>query len=139
LANGAEADATCYGKIMLHTAAKKGFTEVAGTLIEHHANVNVLGPNSETALHIALKERAIGVVRLLLAHPDIRLSIQNTGGQTPLDVAEKNRHQLPEWIFSKFIKMDAPRGELPTVTSKIVAGGSDCNHSGGGVPIMTFN
>lgn len=135
---GADPDSeACWGKIMLHMAADENHPEIAQVLLGHGANVNKQGPNRETALHIALSERALAVARLLLERDDTDLTVRNSENKTPLDVANEYAHTLPGWVFRLLESRKAPAGGPFRRANRIIAGGASCSaETGGDVPTV---
>lgn len=53
-------------------------------------DVNVVDNNQKTALHVAVIENCVEIVKLLLAHPKIKLDLCDHSGKTPLHYAHSN-------------------------------------------------
>ncbi|XP_041862421.1 cyclin-dependent kinase 4 inhibitor C [Melanotaenia boesemani] len=69
-----------------HDAAREGFVESVGLLIDHSANVNLVDDHGNLPLHLAAREGHLEVVRLLLLHTE-NPHATNGEGQTALQLA----------------------------------------------------
>ena len=63
----------------------------------NHTDVNLKNPFSWTALHIASWIGNYDIVKCLLDHPDIDISIKDTLGRSSIDIAKSNGH--PEIVM----------------------------------------
>jgi ankyrin repeat protein len=61
--------------------------QIARVLIEHGANVNVIGPSGSTALHFAVGDRNPALIRILLA-AGADPKIEDSQGYTPMFLAK---------------------------------------------------
>ncbi|MFH1831845.1 MAG: ankyrin repeat domain-containing protein, partial [bacterium] len=90
------------GLTVLHEACMKGFLNVAQFLIKKEAGINAVDPKKNTPLHLAcLKKDNEDVIRFLLENKDIDLTLKNTAGQTPRQIAEQNNKQYVK-VFQEF-------------------------------------
>jgi hypothetical protein len=93
-----------HGERALHIAAELGDAELSALLITHGANVNVRSRSgARTPLHYAAYSGSRPLVRLLLergARTLLNCGAQN--GDTPLDVAFKQRHENLIWVLIAF-------------------------------------
>lgn len=65
-------------------AARTGFVGMAEILIERNANVNAISPSGFTPLVVAVCFSRAGILRLLLAQPNIELNRRGKDRMTPL-------------------------------------------------------
>ncbi|MFN8612241.1 MAG: protein kinase [Vulcanimicrobiota bacterium] len=78
----------------LHIAATHGHLKLAASLLGAGAQVNLAGgPSRVTPLHLAAERGHLGVSDCLIFN-GAELNLKDSAGQTPLDLAEKNRHRL---------------------------------------------
>jgi hypothetical protein len=71
------------GDVSLHAAIRKGERSRVSMLLAHpNINVNIVGLNGDTALHLATKQGTF--VDLLLRKPDININASNDENNTPL-------------------------------------------------------
>lgn len=75
----------------LHIAARKGELEDVGVMIDHGADVNLIGDLGNTPLHQAAMAGKTDVVLKLLKH-GANTSLQNEFAQTALEVARLGGH-----------------------------------------------
>ena len=77
----------------LYLAAKKGNDEVINLLLRYGANVNAVGNQGWTALHVASANGYLQATRVLL-NPDYNAdtNVQDDHGKTPLHCALENGH-----------------------------------------------
>lgn len=87
-------------------AAHNNDVEIAQLLINHHANLDVVNINSDTALIAAVSMDSMEAVRLLL-DSGADLSIKSDEGKTALDWA--CYHELPE--IELMLRQEVPRRE----------------------------
>ncbi|KAH9888725.1 hypothetical protein F4778DRAFT_755098 [Xylariomycetidae sp. FL2044] len=93
LSYGADPEATSDGAwTPLHNAAQAGFTAVVVQLLQAGANVNAELSNGMTPLHWAAFNGFEDVVRLLLARPDVNLSIKDSFDRTAMLCAAERHH-----------------------------------------------
>lgn len=71
----------------LHSAVYKKHSTVVKKLLQYGADPNVQGSKNYTALHLAAKNKDIGIIKLLLEHTAILVDIQDIDGNTPLALA----------------------------------------------------
>lgn len=95
LKRGAEVNAVDdNGLSPLHIAATHGHLKVAASLLGAGARVDSPGGHSGlTPLHLAAERGHLDVSNCLIFN-GAQLSLKDSAGQTPLDLAEKNRHRL---------------------------------------------
>jgi ankyrin repeat protein len=96
---------TLGGNRPLHVAVQANAPAIAEFLIANGAEVDLPGgPQRVTPLHLAAFHGKIDVLRVLLAH-GARTDLKNSGGQTPLMMAQRpakskrrqeDRHQAAE-------------------------------------------
>ena len=72
--------------------------EVADMLFAHHANVNLVGQNGFTPLHLASEQFAVESARWLVEH-GANLRQQDDNGRTPLQVAQDSLVLLRDWSY----------------------------------------
>jgi hypothetical protein len=96
LYNETDIDLVNRGETALHTAIRKGNTEVARLLISRGANINAQARQYDvdgwTPLHLALYYWFFEIAELLLDH-GADPSIQDDEGKTPLDIAIEEREK----------------------------------------------
>ncbi|CAL7962840.1 hypothetical protein MIDIC_510030 [Alphaproteobacteria bacterium] len=75
--------------------------DVLHALIIKHRGINLQDNNGDTALHIAVRGGKTELVKILLSdNDDIKISIKNTKGKTPLlTAAEENKGAIYELLF----------------------------------------
>ncbi|XP_044763640.1 rabankyrin-5 [Coccinella septempunctata] len=71
----------------LHLCCQWGLDTVVRTLIEHRANVNNRDAENKTPLHIAIENKQDDIISLLLAVPEIDLSLRDKNGLSPFATA----------------------------------------------------
>ncbi|KAL3841676.1 hypothetical protein ACJMK2_019788 [Sinanodonta woodiana] len=91
LAHGADVHAkTLDGWHPLHSACRWNQADVAMLLLQNGADINAQTNGGQTALHIACSDRENReVVELLLWNKDINTSLQNSLGETALDICKR--------------------------------------------------
>lgn len=78
------------------------FNTIRQTLIEHRANVNNRDAEKKTPLHLAIENQQDDIISLLLAVPEIDLSLRDKGGLSPFATALTVRNnKAAQVILSK--------------------------------------
>jgi len=92
-----------YGQTLLHVAALRHFisTSVTKRLIDMVEDVNAKDHQGLTALHIAVQQNNIGMVRLMLNDPRVDLNVRDLGGHTPYWLAAAFRFTLLMRLFEE--------------------------------------
>ena len=88
-------------------------------LIHEGIDVNAVDENSNNALHLAVKEGNIGVVKVLLTESDIDAEAANEKGQTPMHCLGQYGKDNAAAIFDLFLEC-MPKYPLDT-PGKLVA------------------
>jgi len=73
----------------LHSAARKGYPEVAQKLLQHNADLNIQDSDGEIPLHMVLRDGNTNVARLLLEQ-GVDVNSRSKDGSTPLYLASKD-------------------------------------------------
>ena len=104
------------GWTALHFASRSGRAKFAEKLLEYKANVNALGPNGETPLHLAAGWGTKEMVGLLLQNGADKSMEYH--GKMPYDIAKENLRQdnaklLERWLpvglgYSRIQELSAP-------------------------------
>ena len=92
------------GATALFVAAQHGFTEIVRLLIRHGADVNLPNYRGTSPLCIAMFQRYIDIVSVLLQAPGIRINQATNTGVTPLAVAAR---QLDEYSMRLLLSKGA--------------------------------
>ncbi|XP_029654379.2 rabankyrin-5, partial [Octopus sinensis] len=75
------------GQTPLHLSCAWGLELVVQCLMEHGADVNIQDAEGNCPLHIAIQNQHAVIISLLLAHPNLNLSLKNKQGLSPFAVA----------------------------------------------------
>ena len=81
-----DAVATPHNDTPLQDAANHGHTEVVRMILAHKrgVDINAVDDGGKSALHKAMRLGNMAVVSMLLACPDIEVTIKDEDGDTPL-------------------------------------------------------
>lgn len=85
--NGEGGEEARDGQTPLHLACAWGLELVVQCLMEHGADVNIQDADGNCPLHIAIQNQHSVIISLLLAHPNLNLSLKNRQGYSPFAVA----------------------------------------------------
>ncbi|XP_021951020.2 ankyrin repeat domain-containing protein 49 isoform X1 [Folsomia candida] len=88
IAHGAQVEkGTEDGWTPLHCATHWNSYKAARQLVNSNANVNAQTNGGQTPLHIASNQQSRECMIILLSHPGIDITLKNSLGETPLDLA----------------------------------------------------
>ena len=92
IADGADVNVIIKNNTALHMASQSGDIEIAKTLIDNKANVNIKNRTGITPLMVASYYGKIGIVKLLLNN-GADTGIISKSGKTALSIAENKEHK----------------------------------------------
>jgi ankyrin repeat protein len=79
------------GDTPLHNATRKGYTDIAGHLLQHKANPNIVNKKGATPLHVAAYYGYMFMVKILLNY-GAHKNIKDNDGDTPAMKAKSKGH-----------------------------------------------
>ncbi|GAB1599554.1 rabankyrin-5-like, partial, partial [Argonauta hians] len=85
--NGEGGEEARDGQTPLHLSCAWGLELVVQCLMEHGADVNIQDSDGNCPLHIAIQNQHSVIISLLLAHPNLHLTLRNSQGLSPFAVA----------------------------------------------------
>ena len=94
---------TNFQKLLILKALSLFPTSIS-VLIHEGIDVNAVDENSNNALHLAVKEGHIGVVKVLLTESDIDAEAANDKGQTPMHCLGQYGKDNAAAIFDLFLE-----------------------------------
>jgi ankyrin repeat protein len=80
------------GNTPLHNAALNGDLDKIKSLIEEGEDVDGRNDDEETALHLAARKNAAGVIQALCQEGKATIDIEESAGKTPLYIAVQSQH-----------------------------------------------
>jgi hypothetical protein len=90
------------GLTPLHTFAHQGTHRTVAWLIAHGADVNIRGPGSRTAAHLAAERNTGPKTLALLVDSGADLTARDDDGHTPMEVAKRSgKVRLLEWMTTR--------------------------------------
>ncbi|XP_076367426.1 rabankyrin-5 isoform X2 [Tachypleus tridentatus] len=75
------------GQTPLHLSCAWGLERVVQTLMEHECDLNTQDAEGKTPIHIAIANQNPVIISLLLAHPELDLTLRDRQGLTPFATA----------------------------------------------------
>ena len=117
-------------------------------LLERGFDPNAVHESGQTALYLALRDGCDAVAEVLLAHPDLKVDVQNAQGETALMMAAlKGRLQFVQTLLTRGAAINTPgwtplhsgaAGQEPRITALLLDRGAviDARSSNGTTPLM---
>lgn len=91
-------DEDTFQKVIFDKAINNDFNNIMKEMLEKYLNIDIIYPNNNTLIHIAVKHNKIELVKYLL-NQKIDIFAQNNKHEAAIDVARNNGHKEIEQII----------------------------------------